>query len=93
MPNDTPFIPLPSPPRSPSQSDSDADMRGYDFGPTVPNDDGARARAYAIHLNVMAQGKRDVLMRLVGSRSALKTLWRKTMALTDAAPAYVESED
>lgn len=90
MANDTPFVALPSPPRSPTQPSKEADIRGDDFGPTVDDDEYARAIAYREHLKMMALAKKANILRLAGSKEAAKTLQHKTLALTKSAPSYVE---
>lgn len=92
MANDQPFVELPSPPRSPSQDSRSQDIRGNDFGPTVNDDDGLRARAYAAHLLAMARNKRDMVLKLKGSATAFRSLWHKTAPLTDGVPPYVDSD-
>lgn len=90
--NDTPFVPLPSPPRSPSQTETSRNIRGNDFGPTEDDDETVRAIAYAAHVTAMAKNVRDRMLALKGSNAAYKSLMHKTMPLTNGAPPYVESE-
>lgn len=90
MANDTPFVELPSPPRSPSQTAVEADLRGNDFGPTADDDEHARAVAYREHLRLLTKNKTAHLLMLRGSKAALRSLQHKTLPLTQSAPPYVE---
>lgn len=90
MPNDTPFVDLPTPPASPSQSEQSADIRGTSYGPTITDDDDARAQAYRDHLLTMSKGHLEILSKLQGSRAAARSLQHKTLPLTAGAPPYID---
>lgn len=92
MANDQPFVELPSPPRSPSQTPADADVRGNNFGPTENDDETVRAIAYREHLVAMTRNKTANLRALGGSKEAFRTLQHKTLPLTQAAPPYIEAD-
>lgn len=86
MVNDTPFVPLPSPPVDPTQTTKEADVRGYDR-----DDEHEKALAYKAHLARMAKGRKAMLLKLAGNKVAARNLHRKTQALTNAPP-YVEAD-
>jgi hypothetical protein len=103
--NDTPFVPLPTPPASFYQPVKEADIRGHDFTPSgypdystgyaAPSTDGdeyLRAIAYREHLVAMTRNKTAHLLALRGSRTAYAELQRKTLALTESAPPYIEAD-
>lgn len=85
MANDTPFVPLPSPPVDPTQSGPEADIRGYDR-----DDEHAKAIAYKAHLAQIAKAAQVRLRALNGNGEARRNLHRKTAALLPQAPPYVE---
>lgn len=89
MPNDTPFVELPSPPRSPTQTAAEADIRGYDHG-TPTDDEHARALAYRKHIVNMGKNRASLLARLGGNKAAFRSLQHKTLPLTKSAPPYIE---
>lgn len=86
MANDTPFVELSSPPRDANQPLSEADKRGVDF-----NGEYLKATGYRDHINTMDAGKKRLLDMLKGSQAAADSLQRKTQALTDSAPPYIDS--
>lgn len=89
--NDTPFVDPPSPPISSNQPIREADLRGWDHS-TGDDDEYMRAIAYRAHIVAMTQNKRANLLKLAGSKEAYKSLRRKTVALTESAPPYIEAD-
>lgn len=88
MANDQPFVDQPSPPISTTQSTVEKNIHGADIG--FPEDEHARAITYAQHLTDMANGHKQIVEMLGGNRAAAESLHRKTIALTNAAPPYVD---
>lgn len=85
MVNDSPFVPLPSPPRDPTQSDAEADVHGYDR-----DDEHAKALAYKQHVADIATKQREHLAILNGNTDARRNLHRKWIGVLPNTPPYLE---
>lgn len=61
-------------------------------GGIFKEDEYLKATAYREHLVNLTRKKRENLLRLAGSKEAYKSLQRKTLALADSSPPYIEAD-
>lgn len=89
--NDTPFVELPSPPRSHTQSPEEADIHGNDLE-GIGGDEHARAVQYRDDKIAQSKAHVDVILApLKGDKDAYRTLLHKTLPISNLPPPYLDA--